>query len=96
MDDVGSAHPHITKAVETMVKKGKWTVPGALPSCYLSTLEMYLNGIDRLQGEVWRSLPHVDSVTCTTIIIETYSPTKDPGHGASCQFICFQFKSRRM
>jgi len=28
VDDVGSAHPHITKSVETMVKKGKWTVPG--------------------------------------------------------------------
>lgn len=30
VDDVGSAHPHITKAVETMMKKGKWTVPGKI------------------------------------------------------------------
>jgi 4-aminobutyrate aminotransferase-like enzyme len=26
--DVGAAHPRITEAVENMVKKGKWTVPG--------------------------------------------------------------------
>ncbi|EJD01280.1 ATP synthase d subunit [Fomitiporia mediterranea MF3/22] len=28
VEDVGNAHPEITKAVETMIKKGKWTVPG--------------------------------------------------------------------
>ncbi|THH33818.1 hypothetical protein EUX98_g482 [Antrodiella citrinella] len=28
VDDVGNAHPRITEAVETMMKKGKWTVPG--------------------------------------------------------------------
>ncbi|KAH8118515.1 ATP synthase d subunit [Phellopilus nigrolimitatus] len=28
VNDVGNAHPEITKAVETMVQKGKWTVPG--------------------------------------------------------------------
>jgi len=28
VEDVGAAHPRITEAVETMVKKGKWTVPG--------------------------------------------------------------------
>jgi len=28
VDEVGHAHPRITEAVETMVKKGKWTVPG--------------------------------------------------------------------
>ncbi|KAI0079764.1 ATP synthase d subunit [Panus rudis PR-1116 ss-1] len=27
-EDVGNAHPRITEAVETMLKKGKWTVPG--------------------------------------------------------------------
>ncbi|KAI0029524.1 ATP synthase d subunit [Vararia minispora EC-137] len=27
-EDVGQAHPRIIEAVETMVKKGKWTVPG--------------------------------------------------------------------
>ena len=26
--EVGNARPEITKAVETMIKKGKWTVPG--------------------------------------------------------------------
>ncbi|GAA5877941.1 hypothetical protein JCM1840_000119 [Sporobolomyces johnsonii] len=28
LDDVAKARPEITKAVETMVSKGKWTVPG--------------------------------------------------------------------
>jgi F-type H+-transporting ATPase subunit d len=27
-NDVAQAHPRILKAVETMLKKGKWTVPG--------------------------------------------------------------------
>ena len=30
VEDVGNAHPRIVEAVETMVKKGKWTVPGML------------------------------------------------------------------
>ncbi|KAL0949819.1 hypothetical protein HGRIS_009854 [Hohenbuehelia grisea] len=28
VEDVGAAHPRIVEAVETMLKKGKWTVPG--------------------------------------------------------------------
>lgn len=28
LDDVSKARPEITQAVENMVKKGKWTVPG--------------------------------------------------------------------
>jgi len=28
VEDVGAAHPRITEAVETMIQKGKWTVPG--------------------------------------------------------------------
>ena len=28
VEEVGQAHPRILEAVETMVKKGKWTVPG--------------------------------------------------------------------
>jgi len=28
VDDVAQARPEINKAVETMLKKGKWTVPG--------------------------------------------------------------------
>lgn len=31
-EDVGQAHPRIVEAVETMLKKGKWTVPGLSPS----------------------------------------------------------------
>jgi len=27
-NEVGEAHPRIVEAVETMIKKGKWTVPG--------------------------------------------------------------------
>lgn len=26
--DVGEAHPRLIKVVETMIQKGKWTVPG--------------------------------------------------------------------
>ncbi|KAF7978333.1 hypothetical protein HWV62_36095 [Athelia sp. TMB] len=28
VEEVGNAHPRIVEAVETMMKKGKWTVPG--------------------------------------------------------------------
>ena len=28
VDEVAKARPEITKAVESMLKKGKWTVPG--------------------------------------------------------------------
>ena len=28
VDEVGQAHPRIQEAVETMIKKGKWSVPG--------------------------------------------------------------------
>jgi len=28
LEEVGQAHPRIVETVETMVKKGKWTVPG--------------------------------------------------------------------
>jgi F-type H+-transporting ATPase subunit d len=28
VDEVGQAHPRIVETIETMVKKGKWTVPG--------------------------------------------------------------------
>ena len=30
MDEVTQARPEINKAVETMLKKGKWTVPGTV------------------------------------------------------------------
>ncbi|GJJ07392.1 hypothetical protein Clacol_001594 [Clathrus columnatus] len=28
VEDIGDAHPHLRQTVETMMKKGKWTVPG--------------------------------------------------------------------
>jgi len=28
LEEIGEAHPHLVQAVDTMVKKGKWTVPG--------------------------------------------------------------------
>jgi F-type H+-transporting ATPase subunit d len=33
-EDVGRAHPRIVEAVETMLKKGKWTVPGNYQTIY--------------------------------------------------------------
>ena len=32
-EEVGKAHPRIVEAVETMIKKGKWTVPGTYCYC---------------------------------------------------------------
>lgn len=32
LDDVAAARPEITKAVESMLSKGKWTVPGYVES----------------------------------------------------------------
>lgn len=40
VDEVGSAQPQITQAVETMIKKGKWTVPGYRVSTSLTLLCM--------------------------------------------------------
>jgi hypothetical protein len=35
-EEVGNAHPRIVEAVETMITKGKWTVPGMSPrNCVL-------------------------------------------------------------
>ena len=36
LDDVAKARPEITKAVENMVAKGKWTVPGYTESASTS------------------------------------------------------------
>jgi len=38
LDDVAKARPEITKAVENMVAKGKWTVPGYTESTFIFTL----------------------------------------------------------
>lgn len=37
-EDVAKAHPRIVEAVETMLKKGKWTVPGMLWSLLLGLI----------------------------------------------------------
>lgn len=46
LDDVSKARPEITKAVEAMVSKGKWTVPGYVESeslrCALGEVEREL------------------------------------------------------
>jgi hypothetical protein len=57
--DVGEAHPEITKAVETMVSKGKWTVPGM--SCSTVGVEFNVYHFCRLQGEVRRLVSYVKS-----------------------------------
>lgn len=59
-EDVAKAHPRIAEAVETMVKKGKWTVPGMCATLQPTTTS-YLNTIHRIQGEVRRPQPHVIS-----------------------------------
>jgi hypothetical protein len=59
-EDVAKAHPRIAEAVETMVKKGKWTVPGmCVPLKSIVTICSYT--IHRIQGEVRRPQPHVIS-----------------------------------
>lgn len=40
LDDVAKARPEITKAVENMVAKGKWTVPGYTESMFYSCISL--------------------------------------------------------
>lgn len=47
VEDVGKAHPKIVETVETMLQKGKWTVPGAC--CNFSSLSCILHRF-RSQG----------------------------------------------
>ena len=60
-EDVGKAHPRIVEAVETMLKKGKWTVPGLCCVGFFFSTHPQLSILStlRLQGEVWRPQPHV-------------------------------------
>jgi hypothetical protein len=60
VEDVGDAHPRIREAVETMIKKGKWTVPGKYCHYHLLLPAPIIILHLRIQGEVWRSLAHVD------------------------------------
>ena len=57
-NEVGEAHPRIVEAVETMIKKGKWTVPGKLG--YPIDFQMKRSFAPRVQGEIWRLEPYVD------------------------------------
>ncbi|KAG6805016.1 hypothetical protein H0H87_005263, partial [Tephrocybe sp. NHM501043] len=50
VEDVGKAHPRLVEVVETMVKKGKWTVPGTHTHFDLQILSS--QSFHRLQGEV--------------------------------------------
>jgi hypothetical protein len=53
VDDVAQARPEILKAVDTMMKKGKFSVPGTKLN-HSGRIEL-LTTADRLQGEVWGS-----------------------------------------
>lgn len=63
VSDIGEAHPEITKAVETMISKGKWTVPGSSFNLF-AHLSHWLNYFlyCRIQGEVRRPVSHVITV----------------------------------
>jgi F-type H+-transporting ATPase subunit d len=55
--EVGEAHPRIVEAVETMIKKGKWTVPGKMGCLYRPPIRP--SSTLRVQGEVRRLEPYV-------------------------------------
>lgn len=57
---MGKAHPRIVEVVETMLKKGKWTVPGMLLTLCFKKAELRTSVLNRLQGEVWGSQCHVN------------------------------------
>lgn len=46
MDDVAAARPQVVKTVDTMVQKGKWTVPGYKEKCkynIISIIRTHIN-----------------------------------------------------
>lgn len=57
VDEVAQARPEINKAVETMVQKGKWTVPGMCLIHFQCVSYSMLTRRPRLLGEV-RRLEH--------------------------------------
>lgn len=67
VEDVGKAHPRLVEVVETMVKKGKWTVPGT--SCIRFFLSALLIYIRHPQG-IKRSLVTLISCNHLPIVIE--------------------------
>ena len=58
VEEVGNAHPRITEAVENMLKKGKWTVPG-MSLCGVSLVVAahvyYLSQVTRRSSATFRS-----------------------------------------
>ena len=60
VDDVGRAHPQIAQAVETMVKKGKWSVPGSFSSHFPAVTSTQIYLARRIQREVRQHGSHVD------------------------------------
>lgn len=63
VEDVGEAHPELRQAVETMMKKGKWTVPGQSPPSPISTVSYII--FFRLQGKVRRFGSCIDIIDQT-------------------------------
>jgi len=58
-EDVATAHPRIVEAVENMIKKGKWSVPGKL--CFICRLFNPSTHFGyRLQREIRGSFSDVD------------------------------------
>lgn len=58
--EIAKAQPQITEAVETMIKKGKWSVPGYRVSSTTISREWTLTRLLHATGEVRRVLSHVN------------------------------------
>jgi hypothetical protein len=69
VEEVGKAHPRILEAVETMIQKGKWTVPGKLSNWICFTILLLKIILSRLQGQIRRSLSSLEGViTCIDLV----------------------------
>jgi F-type H+-transporting ATPase subunit d len=62
VEDVAAAHPRILEAVQTMIRKGKWTVPGTL--ALSSSKPFFCSPPPRLQRKVWRPVVTVEPRAC--------------------------------
>lgn len=62
VEDVGAAHPRITEAVENMVKKGKWTVPGTSITSGQSRSIANTSFVFRVQGEIRRAVTRIEQL----------------------------------
>lgn len=85
MTEVANARPEISKAVETMIKKGKWTVPGYRVSLLLDIVHRIKLTMCRRSSESSHSCREIDQ-TC----MFGFSDTESCGR-------CFdpQIKTRR-